>query len=147
MLFNNETFLVRAMSEGDKDVPKDNQKGDRVVFDLEKWGAFLKTVGFPIAVSCFLLWMVYSAGMYITENLALPLFRQQQEFINDVSVVSKDIAKTVDSLQKTLDGHNRELDLIKLEVIANGKNIENHSKELKTQTELLRSIDETLKKK
>jgi len=115
--------------------------------DLDKIGNFFTKVGFPMAVCTALIWMMYAGGSYTLQNIAVPMFKKQSEFIDKAAEVTESVSHTIEKLGQTLESHDKELREIKSEVTNNGKKIDSHGTELKSQTEILRSIDATLKKK
>jgi hypothetical protein len=98
----------------------------------EPWQIKLaKQLGLPTVFLLILLYFIYQAGTWIAHSIAMPLFEKQTKFIDKATDMMSDMSDTLRDNQTTSLRTQSDVDAL--------------SEVLKQQTEVLKSIDNTLK--
>ena len=98
----------------------------------EPWQIKLaKQLGLPTVFLLILLYFIYQAGTWIAQSIAMPLFEKQTKFIDKATDMMSDMSDTLRDNQTTSLRTQSDVDAL--------------SEVLKQQTEVLKSIDNTLK--
>lgn len=98
----------------------------------EPWQLKLaQRLGLPTVFLLILLYFIYIAGNWIAHNIAMPLFQKQTEFIDKATDMMSDMSETLKDNQATALRTQTDVDVL--------------ADALKAQTEVLKSIDNSLK--
>lgn len=98
----------------------------------EPWQVKLaKTLGLPTVFLLILLYFIYQAGTWMAHSIAVPLFEKQTKFIDEATDMMSDMSDTLKENQATNLRTQTDVDALR--------------SALQQQTEVLKSIDQTLK--
>ena len=123
------------------------------------WVVVINRLGLPTALLCVLLFMLWRGGVWIADNVFVPIVAKQIAYIESASQVGQDVvemtAQIRDSVkQQQIDGAivASELKMLSAGVLSNSVNIKSNQDMLKATVEndekslkALQSIDQTLK--
>ena len=123
------------------------------------WVVVINRLGLPTALLCVLLFMLWRGGVWVADNVVVPIVAKQIAYIESASQVSRDVVEMTAQIrdsakQQQIDGAitASELKILSAGVLSNSINIKNNQDMLKATAEndekslkALQSIDQTLK--
>lgn len=71
------------------------------------WFGAAKSLGLPTCFLVALLYMIWSAASWAGEQVVIPLFKKQMEFIDSASKMTEEINSTTTIINKTLEAHGQ----------------------------------------
>ncbi len=123
------TMTGSNLHQPSKDAAESTMEGSTEPWQIKAAQRF----GLPTVFLCVLLWFIYCAGTWMAQQIAMPLFQKQTLFIDKATDMMSDMSDTLRENQTTNLSTQSDVDLLK--------------SALQQQTEVLRSIDNTLKER
>lgn len=125
--------MTATMIGSNQNLPKEeNAVAVTLEESSEPWQIKLaKTLGLPTVFLLILLYFIYTAGVWIAHSIAMPLFEKQTIFIDKATDMMSDMSETLQENQATNLRTQTDVDALR--------------SALEEQTEVLKSIDTTLK--
>lgn len=71
------------------------------------WAGLIKSLGLPTCFLIALLYMIWQAATWAGEQVVIPLFKKQMEFIDQASEMTREINSTTTLINKTLEAHGQ----------------------------------------
>ena len=123
------------------------------------WIKAVNSLGLPTVLLGAMILMLYRGGVWVGDNVAVPVVRKQIEFIESAASVNQDMLKITEEIRDTMKAQQshgdtavEELRALAIGIVANNQEIRENRELLKASAvndakslQTLESIDKTLK--